>query len=59
MPRTTKVVDPSDFDSLEVAIVMKFFEHSRFLKIPKQLADTSFDAGNGRLPDALPKTSCV
>ncbi|HET7207378.1 MAG TPA: hypothetical protein VFI95_12445 [Terriglobales bacterium] len=59
MPRTTTVVDPSHFTSFEDAAVLKFFEHSRFLEIPKQLADTSFNAGKGRLLDALPKTSCV
>lgn len=53
------MVDPSHFTSFEDAAVLKFFEHSRFLEIPKQLADTSFNAGKGRLLDALPKTSCV
>ena len=49
----TSVVDLSNSTSLDDATVMKFFE---FLKKPAYIA---FDGRKMRLPDALPKTSCV
>ena len=49
----TRVVDLSNSTSFEDAAVMQCFE---FLK---QLAGTPFDGKQVRLPDALPKASCV
>ena len=49
----TRVVDLSNSTSFEDAAVMQCFE---FLK---QVAGIPFDGEQVRLPDALPKASCV
>ena len=66
MHQMTRVVDLSNSASFEDASVMKFFEASTRNLLAqgaaagvKQLADISFDGGKVRLPDALPKASCV